>query len=76
MLLLSLLIYITPVGLIMIRNTFYLCEETIYLFILFTEARSVILGPEYVKAGSTINLTCVINQVNMPGKVTTPPDLT
>ncbi|XP_042213282.1 lachesin-like [Homarus americanus] len=33
------------------------------------EARSVILGPEYVKAGSTINLTCVINQFNMPGLV-------
>ncbi|XP_071528905.1 zwei Ig domain protein zig-8-like [Panulirus ornatus] len=33
------------------------------------ESRSIILGPEYVKAGSTINLTCIINQVNMPGKV-------
>ncbi|XP_045110629.1 uncharacterized protein LOC123504285 [Portunus trituberculatus] len=33
------------------------------------ESRSVILGPEYVKAGSTINLTCVINQVNMAGMV-------
>ena len=31
------------------------------------ESRSVILGPEYVKAGSTINFTCVINQVNMAG---------
>ncbi|XP_069170772.1 zwei Ig domain protein zig-8-like [Procambarus clarkii] len=31
------------------------------------EARSVIVGPEYVKAGSTINLTCIINQINMQG---------
>ncbi|MPC27603.1 hypothetical protein E2C01_020777 [Portunus trituberculatus] len=42
-------------------------------FVFTTESRSVILGPEYVKAGSTINLTCVINQVNMAGMCTASP---
>lgn len=33
------------------------------------ESSATIIGPEYVKAGSTINLTCIINQVNMYGLV-------
>ncbi|XP_071533849.1 zwei Ig domain protein zig-8-like [Panulirus ornatus] len=33
------------------------------------ESRATIVGPEYVKAGSTINLTCIINQLNMQGLV-------
>ncbi|ROT74147.1 hypothetical protein C7M84_007361 [Penaeus vannamei] len=32
-------------------------------------SRASIHGPEYVKAGSTINLTCVINQPHMQGLV-------
>ncbi|XP_066963146.1 zwei Ig domain protein zig-8-like [Macrobrachium rosenbergii] len=31
-------------------------------FLSVVESRAKILGPEYVKAGSTINLTCVVNQ--------------
>lgn len=33
------------------------------------ESKATILGPEYVKTGSTINLTCVINQAHMSGLV-------
>lgn len=38
-------------------------------FRLLPESKATILGPEYVKTGSTINLTCVINQAHMSGKI-------
>ncbi|XP_045120827.1 lachesin-like [Portunus trituberculatus] len=34
-----------------------------------SEARAVLEGPEYVKAGSSINLTCYINQPHLQGLV-------
>lgn len=38
-------------------------------FLSVVASRASIHGPEYVKAGSTINLTCVINQPHMQGLV-------
>ncbi|XP_047476824.1 zwei Ig domain protein zig-8-like isoform X1 [Penaeus chinensis] len=38
-------------------------------YLTVVESRASIQGPGYVKAGSTINLTCIINQVNVEGLV-------
>ncbi|XP_063610480.1 zwei Ig domain protein zig-8-like [Penaeus indicus] len=38
-------------------------------YLTVVESRATIQGPGYVKAGSTINLTCIINQVNVEGLV-------
>ena len=36
---------------------------------IFSESEAVIQGPLYVKAGSTINLTCSISDPDMQGKL-------
>ncbi|CAL4146555.1 unnamed protein product, partial [Meganyctiphanes norvegica] len=43
----------------------------IYLsyYLTVVESRAMIQGPEYVKTGSTINLTCVVNQAYMQGLI-------
>jgi len=45
-----------------------LSTNNIFRIFCWTEAEAVIQGPEYVKAGSTINLTCTINLPDMQGK--------
>ncbi|XP_042857732.1 zwei Ig domain protein zig-8-like [Penaeus japonicus] len=48
-------------------NTVPKISMSFYLTVI--ESRATIQGPSYVKAGSTINLTCIINQVNVEGLV-------